>query len=230
MNRRAFLAATAGAAILLTGCNQSGGSGSESPGTPQETPQQTETPTATERPTESPTEIASSALVSEPDYVMTGADPHVLYCGVNLTDDALINVKQSEDDIVFAGPLAFLLARGFASGDLRGDVGPFSRWKSPTAVKQTRSVTLVVPPAERDNASLWFGPAAVDDANPAITDGFQSVRFEPCNVSSPSPTAWTVWTGGFLAKGDRCVTFHVWPDGESKPREVTLSFGAGECE
>lgn len=185
MNRRTFIKRTSAVtmATTLTGC---------------ETPS-TEQSAAT---TEPPTETAPGsrpAAVANPDYVMTATDS-AFTCGVNLTDLKPTS-NFEEDAIVFAGPLAFTLARAFASGDLRGDAGPFSRWKSPTGVKQTQAVTLVVPPAERDTAALWFGPVAVDDSNPAITDGFQSVRFEPCNVSSPSSTAWTVWPGvGFWPK------------------------------
>ncbi len=236
MNRRAFLAGTTGAVSLLTGCNQSGGSESETPKTSIETPRQTETPpttpsptqTTTRKSTESLNEIVPPALISDPEYVVTAEDG-LLACSATLTDTATRNFERSVDDVVFAGPMAFLWAggHGFKTGNAGRDLGPNfpTTYKTPIAVKQTRTVTLVVPKTERDNVALNFGPAGN-----TIEDGFQSVRFEPCENSSPDPTVWAVWAGGFLIKDKRCVTFHILTDDDSLSREVTLSFGAGACE
>jgi hypothetical protein len=151
MNRRTFLLGTAGTALFLAGCNQSGGS-TETTGTPAQTA--THPPTGTAETTTHP------ALVSNPDAVRT----------CETSDVRGTRVDWNKLPVV-TGPIAF---SAFPQEDATGRAYPY---KTAILVKPNTAVTVVVPETEREHIALSYAP----DRNPrTLEQGQRSVRFEAC--------------------------------------------------
>jgi hypothetical protein len=135
---------------------------------------------------------------------------------------------------VVVGPLAFVALRYAArqpAADFRRRGGRYQGLKVLAVVEAGATVTLTVPPAERRHLALLYDPAAWrEDNRYRIGDGDTAVTFQSCPPEqTPAGADGTQFNGGLLVAGSRCATLEVSTPEWSRPRRVTVSFGAGRC-
>jgi hypothetical protein len=103
--------------------------------------------------------------------------------------------------------------------------------KAAARVRANRVVTLVVPAAYRDRASLSYAGSRLR----SVSDGVSAVRFEACPSSEPAFSyrgivgPWTGFNGGFLVSRPICLPIEVWVEGRRARTRKLVSFGKGRC-
>jgi hypothetical protein len=124
---------------------------------------------------------------------------------------------------VVAGPLASVYVRLLA-----GERRRHALWQEKVlaAVEPGASVTVVVPPRERENVSLSYDPqvwSAPSRGAPRLSDGHRSVRLTACRRERPH----TQFNGGFIVRWPHCARLTVYAEG--KRLDAAIPFGRS-CE
>jgi hypothetical protein len=200
-----------GVAVMLTACSSTG-------------PIAAETPTAVVS-SPRPTEVATNVPIP---------DAFVRSCATSVFGD-LGRGWRSDDAAAVVGPLALLYPGAYADEPkawfARHD-GAYRSQKVLAVIKQGSVVTVAIAPSARGAASLLYDPGAFwQPRGYEVSDGERAVTFEACSEGEaslgPAHSA-TQFNGGFIVAGSGCVALTAWV-GDSAPRRIVLSFGAGEC-
>jgi hypothetical protein len=135
------------------------------------------------------------------------------------------------EDAVGAGPLALLLV----DSERRAAFEPSAVVKVLALVEAGKTVTLVVPQAERRRLSLLYDFGRGPRRPLRLSDGTSSVRFSACSESEgwspgqpyPDPRE-TQFNGGFFVGGAQCASLEAWVERRAEPLRFGLPFGTGE--
>ena len=107
----------------------------------------------------------------------------------------------------------------------------FGGWKLPVLVRPGHRVTIVIASTPADRASMHYrfkrdGSGAGPDRATTFVACARSVRHD----SRADGRQVTFWSGFFTARRyPVCIPLEVSVDGETTPRHVVLSLGAGRC-
>ena len=166
-----------------------------------------------------------------------GEGPVVRDCGSSVYGDLGGDWVPSS---IFAGPLAFVRARAYATSpsSFRGVGGGRYRGSKLLVLVQAGWVARVVVPAvQRRNIALQYAP---EDFNRLVVplEGKHEVTFAACPLHRPSvgpaSARWTQFNGAIVVAGRRCATLAVYAAKQghtlpARPLRARLSFGAGTC-
>ncbi len=103
------------------------------------------------------------------------------------------------------------------------------------AVDPGTTVTVVVPPHEREHFSLLYDPEASSSGSEEVgqflfaplykvSDGDTATTFVGCDRDID-----TQFAGAVIVAGARCVDLDFYVDDAAEAQRETVSFGAGEC-
>ena len=231
MTKGSYRLAACGVAVLVAGACTSG-SGTSTPSTPT-----TENLAPTTTSTGPVTTIPRASATTDPDSSPIPVVPPVsgLSFGaedvfVRGCDSQIFAGEASVNPADRLGPLVLWqlsksapqLETGFLTPSADGELGI---QKYGTQLDGDQAAWLVIAAEDRAHASLIYDPArwsGNQDGRLPLTAGDPAVRFDACG----NPSGHSVYNGGILVDGPRCITLEVWVEPEAGPvATVPVQFG-----
>lgn len=165
-------------------------------------------------------------------------EPFVRACGTD--QGGRLDRADWGEDAVVVGSFAFLNGQSLADPTMSAEYAPregglYRGQKALVAVDPGVTVTVVVPPHERELFSLLYDPDPSSSGSEEVgqflflplyrvLDGAIATTFIGCDRDID-----TQFAGGVIVAGARCVDLDFYVGDAVEPQRETVSFGAGDC-